>query len=239
MICQIYSATSAAEAAALIGVRTDFIGVFPVNDPDYRGFYPGDSTVGSQVTPAVADEIITAVGTRAVTVILSLANDPVEILATAERFRPDIVHVSGSTFRADAAFRDELRKRVPETKLMHVVEVTDASSSLAEAARLQEVADYLLLDTGADHSIGASGKTHDWSVSRRIVEMSRLPVILAGGLEPRNVAEAVKAVRPWGVDSFSKTNRHLAEGHYVKDIDAVREFCREARRAEESAALAH
>jgi phosphoribosylanthranilate isomerase len=239
LICQIYSATTAAEASALIDAGTDFIGIFPVDDPEYRGFYPGDGTVGSQVGPAVADEVMTAVGARAVTVILSLANDPVEILASAVRFRPDVLHVSGQTFRADAAFRDELANRVPETKLMHVVEVRDATSSVAEAARLQDIADYLILDTGSDHSIGASGKTHDWAVSRQIVDMSRLPVILAGGLEPGNVADAVMAVRPWGVDSFSKTNLQLVDGSYAKDIDAVREFCREARKAEERAALAN
>ena len=47
---------------------------------------------------------------------------------------------------------------------------------------------------------GATGKTHDWRISRAVVEAVRVPVILAGGLNPDNVAEAVRAVRPWAVD---------------------------------------
>ena len=76
---------------------------------------------------------------------------------------------------------------------------------------------------------GAVGKTHDWSVSRRIVEEQTTPVVLAGGLKPENVAEAIRAVRPAGVDSFSQTNR--TDGSYRKDFDRVRRFHEEAQAA--------
>jgi phosphoribosylanthranilate isomerase len=48
--------------------------------------------------------------------------------------------------------------------------------------------------------LGGTGRVHDWSISRRIVEASPVPVFLAGGLTPSNVAEAIRTVRPFGVD---------------------------------------
>jgi phosphoribosylanthranilate isomerase len=88
------------------------------------------------------------------------------------------------------------------------------------------VADYLILDTQAPHiaGIGASGETHDWHISREIVRQVRIPVILAGGLSPENVAQAVSVVQPWGVDSLTHTNRPLPGGGFCKDLERIRQF---------------
>jgi phosphoribosylanthranilate isomerase len=81
----------------------------------------------------------------------------------------------------------------------------------------------ILLDSyrALDDQIGALGVTHDWSISRRIVDAVRIPVILAGGLGPDNVRDAIGCVRPAGVDSKTKTDRH---GSHAKDIELVRRF---------------
>ena len=78
--------------------------------------------------------------------------------------------------------------------------------------------------TGAS---GATGKTHDWDASRRIVESAARPVILAGGLTPDNVGRAIVQVRPAGVDAH--TGVEGADG--MKDPIRVRAFVEEARRA--------
>ncbi len=78
--------------------------------------------------------------------------------------------------------------------------------------------------TGAS---GATGKTHDWDASRRIVESAARPVILAGGLTPANVGRAIVQVRPEGVDAH--TGVEGADG--MKDPIRVRAFVEEARRA--------
>jgi phosphoribosylanthranilate isomerase len=80
----------------------------------------------------------------------------------------------------------------------------------------------------ADRQIGALGVTHDWRISRRIVEAVRTPVILAGGLGLNNVAEAIRTVRPAGVDSKTRTDR---DGSHAKDIERVRRFHEAARAA--------
>lgn len=68
--------------------------------------------------------------------------------------------------------------------------------------------------------------------SRAIVESVQVPVILAGGLSPENVGDAIRAVRPWGVDSLTHTNRPLGGGGFQKDLDRVRAFIAAARSAD-------
>jgi phosphoribosylanthranilate isomerase len=51
--------------------------------------------------------------------------------------------------------------------------------------------------------LGGTGRIHDWAVSRRVVEAVREPVFLAGGLNPGNVGDAIRSVRPFGVDVCS------------------------------------
>ena len=74
--------------------------------------------------------------------------------------------------------------------------------------------------------IGATGSTHDWNVSRKIVAAVNIPVILAGGLSPANVADAINLVRPWCVDSFTHTNKTNSK---YKDSDKIQQFITSAR----------
>ena len=92
----------------------------------------------------------------------------------------------------------------------------------------QKYADYLLLDTvmPGRKGIGAIGLPHDWNISKKIVEDAKIPVILAGGLGPDNVEEAIRKVRPFGVDSLTKTSVKDENGKLLhKDIEKVRQFC--------------
>jgi phosphoribosylanthranilate isomerase len=88
--------------------------------------------------------------------------------------------------------------------------------------------DALLLDSGNQSlpvkELGGTGRTHDWSVSRRIVEAAPVPVYLAGGLTPDNVGEAVRRVRPFGVDVCSgvRSGGRLDEARLAAFAAAVR-----------------
>ena len=99
---------------------------------------------------------------------------------------------------------------------------------IGTAFQYQSDADYFILDTNDPNQadIGATGETHDWSVSAELVSKFNVPVILAGGLSPETVEEAVRTVRPWGVDSFSHSN---LPGSVRKDPDRVVAFVRNAR----------
>jgi len=98
---------------------------------------------------------------------------------------------------------DALRKALPRLKIVQVIHVT-GPGSVEEAKDYAPHVDALLLDSGrpdaAVKELGGTGRVHDWDLSRRIVDEVARPVFLAGGLTPENVAEAVRQVRPFGVD---------------------------------------
>ncbi|HEX8890929.1 MAG TPA: phosphoribosylanthranilate isomerase [Pyrinomonadaceae bacterium] len=105
----------------------------------------------------------------------------------------------------DGTYKD-LREALPGIALVQVIHVQD-EESLEEALRVAGEVDAILLDSGnqrlAVKELGGTGRTHDWTISRRIVERASVPVFLAGGLKPENVREAIEQVRPFGVDVCS------------------------------------
>ena len=98
-----------------------------------------------------------------------------------------------------------LRAALTSVNLVQVIHVTGAESAAVAAAAAPAV-DALLLDSGQpasveSRSLGGTGRTHDWAISREIVAAAPCPVFLAGGLNADNVAGAVRTVRPDGVDA--------------------------------------
>lgn len=100
----------------------------------------------------------------------------------------------------------KLRDGLPGIKLVQVIHVVD-QESVEEALTTAPFVDALLLDSGNQKlpvkELGGTGRTHDWTLSRRICETVDRPVFLAGGLNPENVGEAVAKVRPFGLDLCS------------------------------------
>jgi phosphoribosylanthranilate isomerase len=90
-------------------------------------------------------------------------------------------------------------------------------TAIDEAVRVAPYVNALLLDSGnpnaAVKELGGTGRRHDWSISRRLRESIDVPVYLAGGLNPANVAEAIETVEPFGVDVCSglRTDGRLEE----------------------------
>ncbi len=119
-----------------------------------------------------------------------------------------------------------LRKALPGIALVQVVHVLDRDS-VGEALDAAPHVDALLLDSGnpnlAVKELGGTGRAHDWSISRYIVERAGKPVFLAGGLNAGNVRAAIEAVRPFGVDLCSgvRTNGRLDETKLAAFVAAV------------------
>lgn len=109
---------------------------------------------------------------------------------------------------------NEIRKALPHIKLVQVIHVV-GERSIDEAAEIAEFVDAILLDSGNPtleiKELGGTGRQHDWSLSRRIVETCGKPVFLAGGLNTDNVIEAIATVQPFGLDICSgvRTDRNL------------------------------
>jgi phosphoribosylanthranilate isomerase len=122
-----------------------------------------------------------------------------------------------------------LRKLVPDARLVPVIHVL-GPETVEEARIASEHAHKLLLDSGrpdaAVKELGGTGRTHDWAVSEKIRRESKIPVFLAGGLKPSNVAEAIRAVRPFGVDLCTgvRTNGSLDRdklGAFMTAVNSV------------------
>lgn len=108
--------------------------------------------------------------------------------------------------RVPAAELRRLRSALPGVRLVQVIHVRDLGS-VEEAQRIAPLVDALLLDSGNPDlrikELGGTGRTHDWSMSRRIRDSVAVPVWLAGGLDAGNAAEAVATVGPHGLDVCS------------------------------------
>ncbi|MGD9875073.1 MAG: N-(5'-phosphoribosyl)anthranilate isomerase [Kiritimatiellia bacterium] len=87
--------------------------------------------------------------------------------------------------------------------------------------------DAYILDSYSESSPGGTGLCGDWDAAAKFVQESRMPVILAGGLRPDNVAGAIAKVRPWGVDVSSG----VESAPRIKDLKKIKEFIANAKRA--------
>ena len=216
MLVQIYEVQTPEEARALAGLGVDHIGVLV-----------GDGAFPRELSIAQTNAIFAAVSAGKKRVALSLSADPEAVARIARETRPDIIQLQAALQDFSVEMTRAFRNRFPEIPIMRAIPVIDEAS--VEVARsYQGVADFLLLDSydPGTRQFGALGRAHDWNISRQIVDNVGIPVILAGGLGPENVAEAIAAVHPAGVDSKTKTDRADGTG---KDLAKVRDFVTAAR----------
>lgn len=109
---------------------------------------------------------------------------------------------------------NDIRKALPHLGIVQVIHVR-GEESIDEALAIHTMVDAILLDSGnptaAVKTLGGTGNTHNWAISRKIVESVKVPVFLAGGLQPGNVKQAIREVQPFGVDICSgvRTNGRL------------------------------
>jgi phosphoribosylanthranilate isomerase len=218
MLTQIYEVATPEEALAITAIGVDHIGVLV-----------GDGTFPRELPLTAARVIAAAIVPPAKLSALFLTADIGLIERWARELRPDIVHLGAAPELLTPDDAATLKSRLPGMLLTRSVPVV-GEVSIEIARGYAGIADYLLLDSHrqSDRQIGALGVTHDWAISRRIVELVPTPIILAGGLGPDNVAAAIRTVRPAGVDSKTRTDQ---DGSHRKDVERVRRFHMAARAA--------
>lgn len=157
--------------------------------------------------------------------LLSCATDPQQLVEQARYVAPTTLQIVDAVEpEAYAA----LRAALPALKIVQVLHV-QGPATLEVAARLAPLADALLLDSGEPDApvrrLGGTGKVHDWSISSAIVAAVDTPIYLAGGLHPGNVAQAIRRVRPFGVDLCTglRTGGQLDETKLAAFMRAVAE----------------
>lgn len=122
----------------------------------------------------------------------------------------------------------EIKEALPYLRIVQVIHVSN-KASIDEALRLQDHVDAFLLDSGnpkaAIKTLGGTGNTHDWNISKELVKTVKVPVFLAGGLNAKNVREAIELVKPFAVDVCSgvRTNGKLDEmklKDFIRQVNA-------------------
>jgi phosphoribosylanthranilate isomerase len=197
---------------------------------DYLGFPLAIPVHEEDIDEAGVADIIANVG-RARAVVITYLNRSAAILSLLGRVGADIVQLHGPVPLGEL---EQLRDAAPGiTVIKSVVVRPDEPVDLETALVAQHLVDAYITDTfdpmtGAS---GATGRTHDWPQSRRIVEATDRPVILAGGLHPGNVANAIQTVDPSAVDVH--TGVEAPSGRKSKSL--VKQFVAAARRAFRSA----
>lgn len=219
MIIQIYEIRTLETAREIAALDIDHAALWAASSPK-------ETALSFEQARAVFDLL----PERMKSVVLTLSRDMAEISALIHQVNPDILHIGSRPGDFSPDMTRELKNAHPSLSLMRSIPVGDeADIALAEA--YEGIADYLLLDTydkKADN-FGATGKIHNWDISKKIRESVNIPVILAGGLGPENVAEAIQKVCPAGVDSKSRTD---IPGTHEKDLKKLTEFVRNVRKSD-------
>jgi phosphoribosylanthranilate isomerase len=178
-------------------------------------------------------EIAATIPLGVASVLLTSRQSAADIVDQQRRVRVNTVQICDRLTQGTYA---DLRRDLPGVSLMQVVHVV-GDRSIAEAVEVAPLVDALLLDSGnqtlAVKELGGTGRRHDWRISRRIRDSVQVPVYLAGGLRPENVAEAVAVVRPFGLDICSgvRTGGRLDEAKLAAFFHAVRGTTQRARAA--------
>lgn len=147
------------------------------------------------------------------TFLLTSETSAEDVVRHHQRAKTDTIQIVD---RLKTGNHAEIKVHLPNVELVQVVHVT-GEESIDIALEAAESADKILLDSGNPSleikELGGTGRTHNWEISRMIVEQSNKPVFLAGGLNPENVREAIESVGPFGVDLCSgvRTDGELDE----------------------------
>ena len=249
MITQIYEIQAPAEAETMIDLGVDHIGSVVVSKDSWR-------------QPLIRETLDLVAESSAKSSLILLYDDPDLISLSLDYYRPDIVHFCETIIdppdRWEAgcgrliSIQATVRERFPEIAIMRSIPIPPAETKnpvpMMELVRYFEpLSDFFLTDTllsgtqgvcnaaqPVNGYVGITGKTCDWDLAAQLVRESQIPVILAGGLSPDNVYEAIRAVAPAGVDSCTLTNTVDIEGRpirFKKDPEKVARFVSETRRA--------
>ena len=156
--------------------------------------------------------------------LLTCFQDATSIIDQQRRLRVNTIQICD---RLTSGSYQQIHDALPGIKLVQVIHVT-GPESVDEAIAVAPHVDAILLDSGnqslAIKELGGTGRTHDWSLSRKIREAIDVPLFLAGGLNPTNVAAAINEVQPFGIDVCSglRTESHLDPQKLSEFIRAIR-----------------
>ena len=249
ILIQIYEIQSPGAAEPLIAMGVDHIGSVILDEQHWKN-------------PEIKDTVRLVSESGARSSLLPLFSEVDAVSRVLDYYQPDIIHFCESVLTQpdQLSLLDRLckaqmkiKERFPEIKIMRSLPIRPLEAGTTGGlshiiSRFEILSDYFLTDTvlpvsgqtEADHQpvpgfVGITGVPCDWDAVSRLVEITNVPVILAGGISPDNVYEAIGRTHPAGVDSCTRTNRVDGRGgtvRFEKDYKKVKRLIEEVRRAE-------
>jgi len=175
------------------------------------------------LSPEQAAEIVACLPPFCSSVLVTHLSRPEEVLPVLKTANVTTLQLHGDTTPEEAV---QIKRQLPLLKIYKAIHVFDESTT-RDARRYSGSVDGIILDTAirATGQVGGTGKTHDWNISKSVVRSITLPVILAGGLDPENIVEALRTVQPYGVD----VNSGVSKPGGIKDHEKLRLFIARAK----------
>ena len=189
---------------------------------DAVGFLVGVPSSPRNLTLERAERLLRQVPIFVDSVVVTAPQSINGLVKICEGLKPTAIQIHGKkNFVAS-----EIRDRIKDSRLIKTIYVKASSLSETVIEDLKTF-DAVLLDSFTKGQYGGTGRVHDWTLSRQIKEaVAPLPVILAGGLKPENVKEAILTVQPYAVDVASGVELRPA----VKDHEKIRVFVENAKK---------
>jgi phosphoribosylanthranilate isomerase len=188
---------------------------------DAVGFLVGVPSSPRNLTLERAEKLLGQVPIFVDSVVVTAPNNIEDLVEICERLKPTAIQIHGKK-HLEAS---EIHQRIKDTRLIKTIYVDPAA--LGETTiEDSKTFDAILLDSFTRSQYGGTGRVHDWKLSRQIREaVEPTPVILAGGLKPENVKEAILTVQPYAVDVASGVE--LQPG--IKDPKKIQAFVENAK----------
>jgi phosphoribosylanthranilate isomerase len=239
MIIQIYEIQTPEEANRCIDLGVDHIGSVLLSGQDWK-------------QPNILEVVKLTRQSRSKSSIIPLFNDFDTLSKVLDYYQPDFIHFCESlvdecgketNLTQYIELQHTIKERFPDVIIIRSLPIPMSGAgrdfpTLSIAEKLEQASDFFLTDTWlgkepVEGFIGITGILCDQQIVKELVEWSKIPVILAGGLSPDNVFEALEYIVPAGVDSCTLTNALDNNGipvRFQKDFERVEKFVNETRR---------
>ena len=188
---------------------------------DAVGFIVGVPSSPRNISIKKAEKLIKLVPIFIKSVLVMVPKNIDELIKTYEKLNPDAIQIH----RDHTLYTSMLRKKLPNTSLIGAID-TNPVNVLEVAVDTSKSFDAILLDSFSHGRYGGTGVVHDWKISKRVKQVIRpKPMILAGGLNPENVKDAIRRVQPYAVDVSTGVESNPG----IKDSEKVLAFLENAK----------
>lgn len=202
------------QAKKIVSLGADAIGLLAAIDVNGEGIKRGE------ITKETARDIVSSLPPFVDSVLITSYKDIRKIVEACKFIGNRTIQISRFNDINESEVKT-LRKELPYIKIINVIHMSD-KLAIEKVKSIETFSDAILLDSMAGKQLGGTGIIHDWNLSRQIVRDSKIPVILAGGLTPENLKEAIDKVKPWGVDAHTGLENDDFSKNYKKIEDFIK-----------------